>query len=103
MSDSLFFKLGRGSLQTAREILGKLAKDLGLGEICIYLDEDSLDDLMVALNELEILADIKFLKGETDIPATIHIDFLKAYIKSKRKLIISDKEVEKYLKDVEAL
>ena len=98
MSENLFYRLGRGSLREAKESLSKLMKDIG--EVGVYLDESSLEDIYVAVNELHILENIEYLKGRTKRPGSINLDFFTAYIKSRSKVLISDREIEEYKGEV---
>ena len=91
MSENLFYKLGKGSLKEAREILQKLLPE---GDIAIYLDHNA--DLEAAYRELLILSNIEFLEGKTEKPGSINLDLWRAYIKSKRKLVVSDEEVSEF-------
>ncbi len=97
MSDSLFYRLGKGSLSEAKSTLSKLLVDVG--EVGVYLDEESLETLVVALNELLIDENIKYLKERKGVPGSVRVDFFAAYLKSKRKLVVSDKEVEEASKE----
>lgn len=96
MSENLFYKLGKGSLQEAKETLRKLLPDLG--DIAVYLDGDG--GLEAAYRELLILSNIKFLEGRTEEPGSIRLDFFRTYIKSKRKLVVDDKEVSEYREEL---
>jgi len=98
MSEKLMYRLGRGSLAEAKGSLSKILGDIG--EIGVYLDENSVNDLWLAINELHIINNIKYLKGEAREPASIKIDFFTAYIKSKNKIIVSDKEIEEYKEEL---
>lgn len=91
MSENLFYKLGKGSLKDAREILQKLLPE---GDIAIYLDSDAKLDQ--AYRELLILSNIEFLEGSSKKPGSINLDLWMAYIKSKRKLVVSDEEVAEF-------
>ena len=91
MSDSLFYKLGKGSLSEAKKTLSRLIE---VGDVGVYLDEDSLETLIVALNELLIDENIRYLKERRGVPGSVKVDFFAAYLKSRRKLVVSDKEVE---------
>lgn len=93
MSEELFYRLGRGSLREAKETLRKILVE---GEIGIYLDEDSLDTIVPAINELYIEENLRFLRGESQRPGSINVDLFLAYIKSRRKLVVSDRELEEY-------
>ena len=95
MDDFLLYRIGRGSLAEAKKALRKLLGDMG--EISVYLDEDSLEDLLPAIEELLILSNIRYLRGEEKEPGSIKLDFLKAYIKSRRKLVLSDIDIEEYM------
>ena len=96
MSEHLFYKLGRGSLQEAKSSAKSLLKDFApeIGEVAVYLDEESLDDLIPGLIELQIKANINYLKRKTRYPASVCIDFLVAFIKSRRKLLVSDRDIQ---------
>ena len=98
MSEKLMYRLGRGSLTEAKSALKRLLDDLG--EVGVYLSEESINDLWLAINELHIINNIKYLKGEAREPASIKIDFFTAYIKSKNKIIVSDKEIEEYKEEL---
>jgi len=90
--ENLFFKLGRGSIKEAKEVLRKILPELG--EIGVYLDNDA--ELQAAYRELLILMNIRFLEEIDKDPGSIRLDFFKAYVKSKRKLVLSDEEIEGY-------
>jgi hypothetical protein len=96
MSENLFYKLGKGSLQEAKDTLKKLLPDLG--EIAVYLDGDN--QLGPAYRELLILSNIRFLEGLDKEPGSIRLDFFKAYIKSRRKLVVSDQEISEYKEEL---
>jgi len=98
MSEHLMFRLGRGSLKEAKESCRKLLGDVG--EVGVYLDEESVGDLWIAFNELHIIKNIKYLKGEEKEPASIKVDFFIAYVKSRRKMVVSDREIEEYREEV---
>lgn len=84
----LYYRLGRGSLKEARDVLKNLIEQ---GDIAIYLESDA--DLEAAYRELLILSNIDFLEGRSEKPGSINLDLWRAYIKSKRKLVVSDEEV----------
>ena len=96
MSENLFYKLGKGSLQEAKETLKKLLPELG--EVAVYLDNDA--KLEAAYRELLILSNIRFLEGLDEEPGSIRLDFFRAYIKSKRKLVVDDKEIAEYKEEL---
>ncbi len=84
----LYYRLGRGSLKEARDVLKNLIEH---GDIAVYLEGDS--NLEQAYRELLILSNIEFLEGRVEKPGSINLDLWRAYIKSKRKLVVSDEEV----------
>ena len=98
MSENLFYRLGRGSLKEAKEALKKLLQDIG--EVGVYLGDESIEGLLLAVNELHIMNNIRFLKGEVREPASIKLDFFLAYVKSRNKIIVSDREVEEYREEL---
>ena len=99
MSESLYYKLGKGSIKEAKDVLRRLLPDIG--EIGPYLDND--DGLENAYRELLILSNIRFLEGEEEEPGSIKLDFFRSYLKSRRKLVVSDEEIEKASKEEELL
>lgn len=98
MSEQLFYRLGKGSLQEAKQMLNKLLRDIG--EVGVYLDSNSISDIEVAYRELLILSNIMFIEGLEREPGSVKLDFFRAYVKSKSKLVVSDKEISEYREEV---
>ena len=84
----LYYRLGRGSLKEARDVLKKL---LSQGDIAIYLESDA--GLEQAYRELLIISNIEYLENGSGQPGSINLDLWRAYVRSKRKLVVSDEEV----------
>jgi len=96
MSENLFYKLGKGSLKEAKETLKKLLKDLG--EVGVYLDSER--GLEQAYRELLIINNIRFLEEQEEEPGSIRLDFFRAYIRSRNKLVVSDEEISEYKEEL---
>jgi len=92
VSESLYYRLGRGSLTEIKKTLRTLLPNIG--EIGVYLDNSAIHELEPAYRELLVLSNIRFLEAKDEMPGSIRLDFFRAYLKSKNKLIVSDAEVE---------
>ena len=101
MSERLLYLLGKSSSRDTKNDLVYLVGPIGA--IGIHLDEEAAETLFMSFIDMRVMANIKFLKGETEEPGDIRIDFFEAFIKSKKKLVLTDSEIEEYIKGVEVL
>jgi len=92
VSENLYYRLGRGSLTEVKKTLRNLLQYIG--EIGVYLDNNALDELEPAYRELLVISNIRYLEGRDGMPGSIRLDFFRAYLRSRNKLLVSDSEVE---------
>ena len=78
-------KAGKESAKLLFKVLARARKKPEL--LLAYVDEDAArESLSASFLELQIVSNIKFIRGETEEPA-VYIDVVKAFALSKRKTL----------------